>query len=159
VSPEDQIEAVKGLITRLIGESYVDKFNLEMISPTSEGHDVFEIESSGNDQVVIRGNTGVALASGLNWYLKYYCFCHVSWGYNGTGDQLNVPNPLPPVANKVRMESPVKYRYYMNVCTVSYSMVWWDWERWQRDIDWMALQGINLPLSFTGQEVFNCHKL
>jgi len=40
----------------------------------------------------------------------------------------------------------------MNVCTVSYSAVWWNWERWEREIDWMALQGVNLPLAFTGQE-------
>ena len=26
----------------------------------------------------------------------------------------------------------------------------WDWERWEREIDWMALNGINLPLAFTG---------
>lgn len=32
------------------------------------------------------------------------------------------------------------------------SYVWWGWERWEREIDWMALQGINLPLAFTGQE-------
>ena len=31
-------------------------------------------------------------------------------------------------------------------------MVWWSWERWEREIDWMALHGINLPLAFTGQE-------
>ena len=49
-SPEDQIEAIKGLILRLLGESYVEKFSLEMISPTSQGRDVFEIESSGTDQ-------------------------------------------------------------------------------------------------------------
>jgi hypothetical protein len=30
--------------------------------------------------------------------------------------------------------------------------VWWDWRRWEKEIDWMALQGINLPLAFTGQE-------
>jgi alpha-N-acetylglucosaminidase len=30
--------------------------------------------------------------------------------------------------------------------------VWWDWKRWEKEIDWMALQGINLPLAFTGQE-------
>lgn len=45
-----------------------------------------------------------------------------------------------------------RFRYYQNVCTVSYSMVWWGWQRWQREIDWMALNGINLPLAFTGQE-------
>jgi alpha-N-acetylglucosaminidase len=30
--------------------------------------------------------------------------------------------------------------------------VWWDWLRWEREIDWMALNGINLALAFTGQE-------
>lgn len=32
------------------------------------------------------------------------------------------------------------------------TFVWWNWERWEKEIDWMALQGINLPLAFTGQE-------
>ena len=45
-----------------------------------------------------------------------------------------------------------RFRYYQNVCTASYSFVWWDWTRWQREIDWMALNGINLPLAFNGQE-------
>jgi len=31
-------------------------------------------------------------------------------------------------------------------------MAWWDWARWEREIDWMAMNGINLPLSVTGQE-------
>ena len=29
-------------------------------------------------------------------------------------------------------------------------MAFWNWERWEQEIDWMALQGINLPLAFTG---------
>ena len=32
------------------------------------------------------------------------------------------------------------------------TFAWWDWKRWEKEIDWMALQGINLPLAFTGQE-------
>ena len=32
------------------------------------------------------------------------------------------------------------------------SFVWWDWERWEKEIDWMALHGVNLPLAFVGQE-------
>ena len=31
-------------------------------------------------------------------------------------------------------------------------MAWWDWERWQREIDWMAMHGINMPLAVIGQE-------
>lgn len=40
----------------------------------------------------------------------------------------------------------------MNVCTFSYTAVWWDWPRWERELDWMALNGINAPLALTGQE-------
>ena len=42
------------------------------------------------------------------------------------------------------------YRYYMNVCTFGYSYVWWGWERWEREIDWMAMNAINIPLAFVG---------
>ena len=28
----------------------------------------------------------------------------------------------------------------------------WDWDRWEREIDWMALWGVNLVLAYTGQE-------
>ncbi len=27
----------------------------------------------------------------------------------------------------------------------------WDWLRWEREIDWMALQGVNIALAYTGQ--------
>ena len=42
------------------------------------------------------------------------------------------------------------YRYYMNVCTFGYSYVWWGWERWEREIDWVAMNAINIPLAFVG---------
>ena len=35
---------------------------------------------------------------------------------------------------------------------MSYSFVWWNWFQWQKHIDWLALNGFNLPLAFTGQE-------
>lgn len=30
--------------------------------------------------------------------------------------------------------------------------MWWQFDRWEREIDWMALNGINLALAYTGQE-------
>jgi len=36
-------------------------------------------------------------------------------------------------------------------------MPWWKWSDWQWFIDWMALNGINMPLSITGQEVIWYH--
>lgn len=46
----------------------------------------------------------------------------------------------------------IRFRYYQNVCTLSYTMAFWNWTRWEQEIDWMALHGINLPLAFIGQE-------
>ena len=146
------VDAVKGVVSRVLGPKYVDMFQYDVIpADVATNHDVFEVtELAGKP--LLKGNTGVSLASAFNFYLKYYCSASISWGRNGTGDQLFIPFPLPLPKIPVRVVSPVKYRYYMNVCTVSYSMVWWDWDRWQRELDWMAMNGINLPLSFTGQE-------
>lgn len=45
-----------------------------------------------------------------------------------------------------------RFRYYQNVCTTSYSFVWWNWEQWSKHIDWMAMNSFNLVLAFNGQE-------
>ena len=139
------VPATRALLARLL-PAQAGKFVLETI-PAPPGADVFEIESR-NNQVVLRGNNGIAMASALNWYLKYYCHRHISlWG-----DNLRLPSPLPAVKEKVRHSSPFRYRYYLNFCSFSYSTAWWDWPQWERLIDWMALHGINMPLSVTGQE-------
>ncbi|MBN2316124.1 MAG: family 20 glycosylhydrolase, partial [Sedimentisphaerales bacterium] len=139
------VASASRLLERLL-PGYVDRFIFEVIPP-EQGQDVFEIETK-DDKVIIRGNNGVAMAMGLNWYLKYYCHCHVSWN----GCQLNMPDPLPFVQPKVRRTSWAKYRYFLNYCCFGYSLAWYDWEQWERLIDWMALNGVNMPLSVTGQE-------
>jgi alpha-N-acetylglucosaminidase len=115
--------------------------------PGVSGKDVFEIDKQG-DKIVLRGNTGVAIGSALYYYLDEYCHCQVTW--NGTN--LHLPAPLPLPASKIRKTSPYDYRYYLNYCTFNYSMSWWDWPRWEKEIDWMALHGINMPLAITGEE-------
>ena len=57
--------------------------------------------------------------------------------------------PLPPYQKNIRS---VPYSYYENVCTVSYTQAFFSWPQWEQHLDWMAMQGINLPLAFTGQE-------
>jgi alpha-N-acetylglucosaminidase len=133
------------LLRRVI-PAQADQFDLQHID-ADNGKDVFEIESNG-DRIVLRGNNGVSIASALNWYLKYDCHCQISW----CGDNLALPSPLPKVASKVRIVSPLAHRVAFNFCTFSYTMAFWDWNRWQREIDWMAMHGINMPLAITGHE-------
>jgi alpha-N-acetylglucosaminidase len=137
--------AARALLERLL-PGRANRFVFQVIAPVY-GRDVFEIQSR-DGKVVIGGNNGVAMATGLNWFLKQYCRCHVSW----YGNQLDLPDPLPPVQPKVRRVSWARYRYFLNYCCFGYSLPWWDWSQWEKLVDWMALNGINMPLSVTGQE-------
>ncbi|XP_018426351.1 PREDICTED: alpha-N-acetylglucosaminidase [Nanorana parkeri] len=144
-----QTFAVQDLLHRLIGDR-ADDFVVTVDSDLagSDGLDTYRLSSVAGGKVAIVGSTGVAAATGCYSYLKKYCGCHISW----SGVQLRVPSPLPVVASPVTVKTPNRFRYYQNVCTSSYSFVWWDWARWEKEIDWMALNGINMPLAFTGQE-------
>lgn len=137
--------ASKTLLQRIV-PSHVSQFSIQQLKPVN-GKDVFEIESY-NNKIVLRGNNGVTVASALYYYLNEYCHAQITW--NGTN--LNLPKVLPKVPNKVHKETPYQYRYYLNYCTFNYSMSWWDWKRWEKEIDWMALHGINMPLAITGEE-------
>ncbi|MGZ5566105.1 MAG: alpha-N-acetylglucosaminidase, partial [Limisphaerales bacterium] len=68
------------------------------------------------------------------------------------GTQMKLPNPLPKVHPKLRRVSQDHWRYFLNYCCFGYSLPWYDWRDWERLIDWMALNGVNAPLSVTGQE-------
>ncbi|HOV83199.1 MAG TPA: alpha-N-acetylglucosaminidase [Paludibacteraceae bacterium] len=142
---QEQKKAVQDLIKRVLPQKAND-FEIEFISKDADDKDIFEVFSK-NDKIILRGNNGVSVASAFNYYLKHIAHCQITW--NGTN--LNLPEPLPRVDQMIRQKSPYKYRYYLNYCTFNYSMSWWDWERWQKEIDWMAMNGINMPLALTGQ--------
>lgn len=134
---------ITGLLER-IDKGASKKFIIERQKSET---DFFELDQRG-DKVVIRGNNYVSIATGVNWYLKYHAGIHLSWN----GMTAKLPPVLPPVTKKERHDTNLPYRYDLNYCTFSYSMAFWDWSRWEKEIDWMALHGINLPLSVTGAE-------
>ncbi|WP_071145104.1 alpha-N-acetylglucosaminidase [Bacteroides ihuae] len=135
---------IKGLLER-IDQGASKKFIVEVVN--QQNNDFFELDQKGS-KVVIRGNNYVSIATGLNWYLKYYAGIQLSW--NGMSAKL--PKVLPAVKEKKHFETPLKLRYDFNYCTYSYSMAFWDWNRWEQEIDWMALHGVNLPLAIVGEE-------
>jgi alpha-N-acetylglucosaminidase len=64
----------------------------------------------------------------------------------------SLPEQLPLPEGTIRRSTNKLLRYDFNYCTFSYTMAFWDWARWEKEIDWMALHGINLPLAAVGQE-------
>ncbi|MCF7567978.1 alpha-N-acetylglucosaminidase [Sabulilitoribacter arenilitoris] len=129
-----------------IAPKHSDKFSFETIENSEK--DLFEIQSTKN-KIVIRGNNHNSLAVGLNYYLKNYCNTYVSWYAN---DKIELPSELPSIPQKTTKSARVENRFFLNYCTFGYTMPWWQWEDWERFIDWMALNGVTMPLAITGQE-------
>ena len=48
--------------------------------------------------------------------------------------------------------SPYVFSNYLNVCAFGYSTPWYDWARWEEEIDWMALNGVVNPFAMVGQD-------
>ena len=136
--------AIRALAERVLPE-YADSFVFEHIDDST---DCFEVESRG-DKIVVRGSNSNAIAVGLNWYLKNCCLTTVSWY---AFDPVQMPEVLPRVSGKIRSSAKVDDRFFLNYCTFGYTMPWWKWEDWERFIDWMALNGVTMPLAITGQE-------
>ena len=149
LDPKDslaQCRAVAGVMQRLLGTNAVMHFKIEII-PQENERDVFEVESVGG-RIVLRGSCGVAACRALKWYLNEMCQVSLSW----RGDSLSLPNPLPHPEQIVRQTTPHTYRYMFHPTTYGYALAWWRWPEWERMLDLMALNGINLPLMPLGQE-------
>ena len=126
----DRYAEINSLIKRILPK-HASRFSVAFIE-ADQGKDVFEIEQK-NDKIILRGNNGISIASALNYYLKNITKNHISWN----GSNLQLPATLPPVKQKIRIVSPHQYRYYLNYCTFNYTMSWWNWERWEKEIDWL----------------------
>ena len=146
------MQVVRELIERYL-PGHSDDFVLETI-PAEGGHDTYELDSR-DGKVVLRGNAG-SVAAALGWYIKYTMKANISW----CGKRIPVFEagalPMPEPYRRVIEQ---EFRVYMNYCTHSYSAAWWNWDRWEYEIDMMALNGINMPLAITGTESVWYHTL
>lgn len=98
-------------------------------------------------RLLINGSDNVSICRGFYDYIKQNNMGMYSW----SGNNISFPEKLVD-SPSVNIVSPFKNHYYFNVCTYGYSMPYWDWNRWEYEIDWMALHGINMPLALVGYE-------
>ncbi|MCQ2140957.1 MAG: alpha-N-acetylglucosaminidase [Bacteroidales bacterium] len=139
------VAAASALAKRVVGAK---AGKIVFQSAPADTADYFVLESKGS-KIVISGNSANSMAVGLNHYLKYYCNVEFGWLLN---DTFEMPSKLPKVAEPVKVYARVPERFFLNYCTYGYTMPWWQWQDWEHFIDWMALNGVNLPLAITGQE-------
>ncbi|MDE6535078.1 MAG: alpha-N-acetylglucosaminidase, partial [Muribaculaceae bacterium] len=145
---ETNPQPVKDLLNRIGGAGTSDRI-VTIVDETvaRDGQETFVLTTSGSKPCV-KGSTLSALTTGLGWYLNHTAGVNLSWN-SLTTDLSAVDFPLP---KEETHSTAACYRYYLNYCTFSYSMSTWTWERWEQEIDYMALHGINMPLQIIGLE-------
>lgn len=108
-------------------------------------------------QLTIQARDGVAACVALHHYLRTAVGQAVHWdtvlplvigGLPGGA----LPGGGLPDAELTTLTARVEEQYMMNYCTFGYTMPYWGWAEWEREIDWMALHGITMPLAITGFE-------
>lgn len=146
ITKSETIENVYGIIDRTIGAEYRSWFTFELTDEASKT-DFFELRDV-NGKIHIRGNEGLSLTTGLNYYFKNYVKVHIS----EQTMQVNMPASIIPIGKIIRKDTPYQIRYAFNYCTLSYTFAFFGEEDWQRENDWLALNGVNVVLDLAGQE-------
>jgi alpha-N-acetylglucosaminidase len=142
---DKNVTAMQKMVERLIPR-YASSF--VFVTQKNTASDCYSLKSE-KGKIIISGNDANSMATGLNFYLKNYCRTTVTWF---KADPIEMPQVLPHITGTVQSSAKVPYRFFLNYCTFGYSMPWWKWSDWEHFIDWMALNGINIPLAITGQE-------
>ncbi|CAM4410792.1 hypothetical protein FHS16_001053 [Paenibacillus endophyticus] len=147
ITNEETYDNIYGIVERTVGPQYRNWFSFEVAPNTANDDDYFEL-SDRDGKIHIKGNKGISITTGLNYYYKNNLNVHIS----EQTMQVNMPSSLVPIGNAVRKETEYKIRYAFNYCTLSYTFAFFGVEDWQRENDWLALNGVNVVLDLAGQE-------
>lgn len=141
--------AVRAAITRLLGgdERRAAQFELQRLPPRPGVADSFGI--GGEDgRVVLSGSSDVSLLSGFGWWLKYVAGGHLSTN----GDRIALPETVPAPSKPINRRTTLSDRYAYNFTVFGYTTPYWTWTEWEREIDYLAVSGVNRALVLVGQE-------
>lgn len=146
IDKTETINNVEGIIKRLVPQASFFKFELD--TEYKDELDYFSL-SENNGIITVKGNNGLMLASGANYYLKQYCNVNIT----EQTIQGSIPNSRPSIGNDTSKHvNHAKVRYSYNYCTLDYSFAFYNYEQWQRELDYLAINGVNLMLDLAGQE-------
>lgn len=128
-----------------------------ILSITSEACDAggatmcYKLSTTKDGRLSVAASSASELTYGIGRYLRTECGMTIGWPRGG-GSNLFIPKDWPKIEGPIAGRRNTPWSYFMNVCTHSYSFVWYTWQDWEQLIDWMALSGINNVLALTGQE-------
>lgn len=138
-----EIEAT-AVINRFTGGTLDVKVQLSL-KKDANGNERFVYSAKGNT-LIIKASSPVAACRGFYDYVKSKGIGIASW----SGNRFQCPDDIQVDPHSVT--STYRHHQYFNVVTYGYTTPFWDEERWDKELDWMALHGIDMPLLLIGQE-------
>ena len=150
-SADDVVSPVLALLKRVLPAGTSVPFDFEISSAHSG---CYTIDDKAGGRISITAGDVSLLTAGAGHYLRDRANLTFGWPRGG-GSHVVAPQTWPAMAasgGPVTRCRRAKHSYFMNVCTHSYSLVWYGWAEWEGLLDLMALTGINLFLAMTGQE-------
>lgn len=145
---QQQEEAAKGVISRFMGNEMEGGLSVTVsldLEATSKGCDKFSYTYS-DSELQIHASSAVAACRGFYDFVKSNGAGICSW----SGSRFAMPTNV--TTTQKTVTSPYRDHQYLNVVTYGYSMPYWDEERWDKELDWMALHGIDMPLMLLASE-------
>ncbi len=139
------VKPEQSVLDRLLGPG-ATQFELSAMQ-AGGGRERFRI-SNANGRIKVEGTTPSSLLFGVNWYLKYVAHVEVSTNGSRLGSSRSWPLP----AAAIERETPYAYRYALNQNIDGYTAPYWSWERWEHEIDILALSGINSMIVERGMD-------
>ncbi|MGO4749682.1 alpha-N-acetylglucosaminidase N-terminal domain-containing protein, partial [Streptomyces sp. 2MCAF27] len=127
-------------LRRLVPDHY-RQVSLRAIA--GRGKDRFRVTGRAG-QITVEGSSPAVLLTGFNTYLAQAAKADISWN----GEQLNLPRTLPAPAEEITGTANVPHRFAFNDTNEGYTGAYRDWEAWEREIDVLALHGINEVLVY-----------
>lgn len=141
-APVSWARALQGLADRIVGRApAITWVSLDGAPPRSAK------VGAQHGRLTVEATDGISAAVALHHYLREVCGRAVHW---------DTPVPLGlttfPDSDPLEITARVREQYYLNFCTFDYTMPFWQWDRWEAEIDWMALHGVTMPLALVGHE-------
>lgn len=126
------------------------------ITPSAKGLVQFKLNAAQKDTTVAGTGKGIIITApsirecirGYGRYLRDIAGVHLSWN----GDRIKLPETLPQPKGTVHFDKewPVCHAY--NYCTLSYTYPFNSWQQWERELDFLALNGFSQVLVTAGLE-------
>ena len=124
-------EAFYSLVKRVAKDEYCDGILVKKIA-TDSGYDCYRMYWQ-KDKLVIEASGGSSLAAAFNRYLNDYC--HYTVGALTVSGEL--PDVMPRFEGVIEQRSRFQYRYIYNYCTFGYTYAFYDWEDWEKTLDFI----------------------